>query len=103
MNTSILVAVVLATLFAYGQQAEESLQLVHVVCYKLNPLQISLEYLKQYILFIFQFFRHGSRTPEEKHTYPNDPYKLEHFQPMGWGQLTNVSYFICFRKLYNVN
>ncbi|XP_019864532.1 venom acid phosphatase Acph-1 [Aethina tumida] len=36
------------------------------------------------------FFRHGSRTPEEKDIYPTDPYKLEDFQPMGWGQLTNV-------------
>ncbi|KAL1491815.1 hypothetical protein ABEB36_012353 [Hypothenemus hampei] len=35
------------------------------------------------------FFRHGARTPELKDTYPNDPYKLDTFQPMGWGQLTN--------------
>lgn len=65
MNALILVTFVLVTLFGYGHQAEDSLQLVHV------------------------FFRHGSRTPEEKHTYPTDPYKLEDFQPMGWGQLTN--------------
>lgn len=35
------------------------------------------------------FFRHGARTPEHKDRYPNDPYKLDVFQPMGWGQLTN--------------
>lgn len=39
----------------------------------------------------FQFFRHGSRTPEVQDLYPNDPYDLDTFQPMGLGQLTNVS------------
>ncbi|CAG9766715.1 unnamed protein product [Ceutorhynchus assimilis] len=35
------------------------------------------------------FLRHGARTPELRDVYPNDPHKLETFQPMGWGQLTN--------------
>ncbi|KAF7281463.1 hypothetical protein GWI33_004752 [Rhynchophorus ferrugineus] len=35
------------------------------------------------------FFRHGARTPEASDLYPNDPYKLDAFLPMGWGQLTN--------------
>lgn len=38
-----------------------------------------------------QLFRHGSRTPELKDVFPNDPHKEEDFMPMGWGQLTNVS------------
>ncbi|KRT82077.1 Phosphatase [Oryctes borbonicus] len=58
--------IIFSILFVYCQQSEESLQLVHV------------------------FFRHGSRTPEFKATYPKDIYKLEDFMPMGWGQLTNV-------------
>lgn len=36
------------------------------------------------------FFRHGSRTPEKKDVYPTDPYTLQDFMPMGWGQLTNT-------------
>ncbi|XP_050303568.1 venom acid phosphatase Acph-1-like [Anthonomus grandis grandis] len=44
---------------------------------------------KDSLRLISVFFRHGARTPEMKDTYPNDPYKLDTFQPMGWGQLTN--------------
>ncbi|XP_022909416.1 venom acid phosphatase Acph-1-like [Onthophagus taurus] len=42
------------------------------------------------LLLVHVFFRHGSRTPEEKDIYPNDPYTIQDFEPMGWGQLTNV-------------
>ncbi|KAJ4440010.1 hypothetical protein ANN_08141, partial [Periplaneta americana] len=33
-------------------------------------------------------FRHGERTPSD--TYPEDPYFNFTFEPVGWGQLTNV-------------
>jgi len=36
------------------------------------------------------FFRHGARTPEYTDVYPNDPYTLKDFLPMGYGQLTNI-------------
>ncbi|KAI4459432.1 acid phosphatase-related [Holotrichia oblita] len=57
---------IFVTFIVYAHQYEETLQLVHV------------------------FLRHGSRTPELMHSYPNDIYQLEDFQPMGWGQLTNL-------------
>ena len=53
------------------------------------------------------FFRHGSRTPEEKDIYPNDPYKVGTFMPMGYGHLTNSgkqrAYKLgkMFRRRYN--
>lgn len=68
----VLIIIVSLSLVAIGncdlklQESPETLKLVHV------------------------FFRHGSRTPEFKDTYPNDPYKLKDFMPMGWGQLTNA-------------
>lgn len=49
---------------------------------------------------MLQFLRHGSRTPELKHSYPNDIYQLEDFQPMGWGQLTNVSTYYITTYIY---
>ncbi|CAH0554071.1 unnamed protein product [Brassicogethes aeneus] len=45
---------------------------------------------KDTIQLVHVFFRHGSRTPEKSHQYPTDPYGLKDFEPMGWGQLTNI-------------
>ncbi|KRT82078.1 Phosphatase [Oryctes borbonicus] len=64
--TSLRFIIIFGSLFSCGYQYEESLQLVHV------------------------FFRHGSRTPEERHLFPNDVYQLKDFLPMGYGQLTNL-------------
>ncbi|XP_067204730.1 venom acid phosphatase Acph-1-like [Linepithema humile] len=57
--------------------------------------------------FVSAIFRHGDRTPEDKETYPNDPYKNEEYYPTGRGQLTNAgkkrSYELglLLRKLYD--
>lgn len=39
--------------------------------------------------------RHGIRTPAS--TYPNDPYINDTFYPVGWGQITNVSWLPTFK------
>lgn len=38
--------------------------------------------------------RHGDRAPQD--TYPNDPYINNSMEPYGWGQLTNVMFYIIF-------
>lgn len=63
----------------------------------LKPKQILNETI------LFQFFRHGSRTPEVQDLYPNDPYDLETFQPMGLGQLTNVAQIFKNRPYFETN
>lgn len=47
-----------------------------------------LRFSKRY-LFV-QIFRHGDRTPIE--VYPNDPWKDQEWWPVGFGELTNVSF-----------
>ncbi|XP_025830395.1 venom acid phosphatase Acph-1-like [Agrilus planipennis] len=42
------------------------------------------------IELVHVFFRHGSRTPEEKDLYPNDIYGYKTFASVGYGQLTNL-------------
>lgn len=43
------------------------------------------------MFFQFQLFRHGDRAIAEL-SYPKDPYRNESYWPMGFGQLTNVSF-----------
>lgn len=41
-----------------------------------------------------QFFRHGTRTPDENDMYPKDPYlNSKDILDVGYGQLTKVRYF----------
>ncbi|XP_012234223.2 venom acid phosphatase Acph-1 [Linepithema humile] len=53
-----------------------------------NFTETKVNYMK--LRFVSAIFRHGDRTPEDKETYPNDPYKDEKFYPTGRGELTNA-------------
>ncbi|XP_066149409.1 venom acid phosphatase Acph-1-like [Euwallacea fornicatus] len=80
----LIVAVVLTVHWYFNMKFLISLGLVCVTVVGSQPINDN-----DSLRLVSVFFRHGARTPELKDTYPNDPYKLDTFQPMGWGHLTN--------------
>lgn len=62
---------------------EKTLKMVHIVSRKICMITT--------IFFFWKILRHGSRTPAD--TYPTDPHINDSLYPVGWGQLTNVSFF----------
>lgn len=50
---------------------------------------------------VHMVLRHGQRTPAD--TYPRDPHVNETFFPYGWGQLTNVRFYIHIILIYVFN
>lgn len=66
--------------------------LISFVLVVLTALSCSQEEIveKTELRLVHVFFRHGSRTPEEKDLYPNDPYNETTFYPVKYGHLTNI-------------
>lgn len=76
----------------YSDPNKTTLRLLHVVSSIINNylLEIGTNFL-----YFFQFFRHGTRTPDELDMYPKDPYlNSPEILQVGYGQLTKVSYKI---------
>ncbi|ENN79637.1 venom acid phosphatase Acph-1 isoform X1 [Dendroctonus ponderosae] len=80
----LIVVIFVVALFYLDMNFLVSIGLVYVTAVASQPISDN-----DSLRLISVFLRHGARTPEFKDTYPNDPYKLDTFQPMGWGQLTN--------------
>ncbi|XP_048524466.1 venom acid phosphatase Acph-1 isoform X2 [Dendroctonus ponderosae] len=89
----LIVVIFVVALFYLDMNFLVSIGLVYVTAVASQPISDN-----DSLRLISVFLRHGARTPEFKDTYPNDPYKLDTFQPMGWGQLTNAGK----RKEYNI-
>lgn len=66
---------------------QPTLRLVHVV----SIIFISGEILK---FFGCQLFRHGNRNPESSSCWDGNEFLDEKYYPEGFGQLTNVKYFL---------
>lgn len=66
---------------------EKTLKMVHIVSRKICMITT----IFFFVFFFWKILRHGSRTPAD--TYPTDPHINDSLYPVGWGQLTNVSFF----------